>query len=186
MAKIRDSVIPSKVADELVQLEERARPKEPIEENGWSLRAAIHRNKKTVLVIDGHNLLFGLNHIFGSEYEDGVPRQRARLRLVRIAQKLVQNRPNLRVRISFDGPRANVERIGPNVEVSYSGGTGANRADELITSRLQFKDLRSLDEKVYVVTDDRAIRTEILRSSAKFVPSDLFAILMADFHCLET
>jgi hypothetical protein len=63
---------------------------------------------------------------------------------------------------------------------------GLDRADELITSRLQFKDLRSLDEKVYVVTDDRAIRTEILRTGAKFVPNDLFAVLMADFQCLET
>ncbi len=68
--------------------------------------------------------------------------------------------------------------------LEYSGRSGPNRADQLILSKLLFKDLKSLDQKVFVVTDDREIRHGALQTGAKFVRTDLFAVLLADFKCL--
>jgi hypothetical protein len=166
-------------------LAESARPKEADADNGWSLRDALFRNRSTLLLLDGHNLLFGLPDIYGAYYEEGCPRRKARERLISNTGTLARNRDKLQVRVCFDGPEANVLKTGRNVEVHYSGGNGTHRAEELIVSNLQFKDLQSLDQKVYVVTDDRELRRRILQTGASFVPNDVFAVLLADFHCLD-
>jgi hypothetical protein len=163
-------------------LQERARPFEG--DNGWSLRDTLYRNKSALLLLDGHNILFSLQDVFGADYENGHPGPAARQRLTRMVERLAQNRPNLRVKLCFDGPDARSVPVSPNVSVEYSGGTGRDRADEMIVSRLLFKDLQSLDQKVFVVTDDRQIRQAILQTGAKFVRTDLFAVLLADFGCL--
>ena len=154
-------------------------------DSGWSLRDALFRNKPTLLVLDGHNILFGLSDLFASEYENDHPGRKARQKLVGLIEKLVGPRPGITTKICFDGPSGEVVRVRSNVEIHFSGGTGRDRADELIVSRLQFKDLQSLDQRVFVVTDDRAVRRQIVRTGAKFVPNDLFAVLLADFQCLN-
>jgi len=164
-------------------LQERTRSFEG--DNGWSLRDTLFRNKPALLLLDGHNILFSLQDIFGADYENGYPGPLARQRLTRIVERLVQNRSNLRVKLCFDGPDARSVQVSSNVSVEYSGGTGRDRADEMIVSRLLFKDLQTLDQKVFVVTDDRRIRHAILQSGAKFVRTDLFAVLLADFGCLN-
>ena len=164
-------------------LQERTRSFEG--DNGWSLRDTLFRNKPALLLLDGHNILFSLQDVFGADYENGYPGPLARQRLTRIVERLVQNRSNLRVRLCFDGPDARSVQVSSNVSVEYSGGTGRDRADEMIVSRLLFKDLKTLDQKVFVVTDDRRIRHAILQSGAKFVRTDLFAVLLADFGCLN-
>ncbi len=164
-------------------LQERTRSFEG--DNGWSLRDTLFRNKPALLLLDGHNILFSLQDVFGADYENGYPGPLARQRLTRIVERLVQNRSNLRVRLCFDGPDARSVQVSSNVSVEYSGGTGRDRADEMIVSRLLFKDLQTLDQKVFVVTDDRRIRHAILQSGAKFVRTDLFAVLLADFGCLN-
>jgi len=166
-------------------LEERGKPKGPDVDSGWSLRGALFRNQPTLLVLDGHNVLFGLPDLFAADYENDHPGRKARQRLVAVIEKLVGPRPAVTTKVCFDGPSADVVRVRPNVEIHFSGGTGRDRADELIVSRLQFEDLKSLDQRVFVVTDDRSVRRQILRTGAKFVPNDLFAVLLADFDCLK-
>ncbi len=166
-------------------LEERGKPKGPEVDTGWSLRDALFRNKPTLLLLDGHNILFGLPDLFAAEYENDHPGKKARQKLTGIVEKLVSPRPNIAAKICFDGPSAEVTRVRSNLEIHFSGGNGRDRADELIVSRLQFKDLQSLDQRVFVVTDDRAVRRQILQTGAKFVPNDLFAVLLADFQCLK-
>ena len=75
--------------------------------------------------------------------------------------------------------------VARNLEVIYSGGTGKDRADELIVANLQFKDLQRVDQKVFVVTDDREVRRGIVRTGAKYVPVNLFAVFLHDFKCLQ-
>jgi hypothetical protein len=154
-------------------------------DTGWSLREVLFRNKPALLILDGHNLLFNLTDLFELYFEEGHPGRKARQRLVELAGKLTRSRPNVQTKVCFDGPVNSSERVAPNLEVVYSGGSGANRADELIVAHLQFKDLKSLDQKVFVVTDDREIRKQILQTGAKFVRNDLFAVFLRDFGALS-
>ncbi len=166
-------------------LQETDRAKDGEGDTGWSLRDTLFRNKPALLLLDGHNILFGLQDIFGPDYEEGAPRAKARARLVNLVSTLVTSRPNVRTRICFDGPDPGAHPVAPNLEVIYSGGTGHNRADEMIVSKLQFKDLQSLDQKVFVVTDDREVRRGIVRTGAKYVPANMFAVFLHDFKCFD-
>lgn len=162
-----------------------SQPNKPDEgDNGWSLRDTLFRNKPALLLLDGHNILYTLSDVFGADYDDGHPGQRARQRLAGMVEKLLRDRNNLKAKVCFDGPDARSARVSSNVSVEYSGGAGRDRADEMIVGRLQFKDLQSLDQKVFVVTDDREIRKGVVQTGAKFVRNDLFAVLLADFNCL--
>jgi hypothetical protein len=166
-------------------LEETGRRKNAeVGDSGWSLRDMLYRNKSALLLLDGHNLLFGLTDIFSPDYENNYPRGKARQRLVNMIGKLVRARPNIQAKICFDGAQGGAVKVAPNLEVLYSGGTGKDRADQLIVSQLQFKDLKSLDQKVFVVTDDREVRRGILQTGATFVPANLFAVFLKDFECL--
>jgi hypothetical protein len=107
---------------------------------------ACFANKPTLLLLDGHNILFGLPDLFAAEYENDHPGKKARQKLTGIVEKLVSQRPNIAAKICFDGPSAEVMRVRSNLEIHFSGGNGRDRADELIVSRLQFKDLQSLDQ----------------------------------------
>ncbi len=165
-------------------LEENQRSKSGEGDNGWSLRDTLFRNKTALLILDGHNLLFGLKDVFGADYENGYPGRKARQKLVDVVGRLVRGRSNVRTKVCFDGPDAGTVPVAPNLEVLYSGGEGRNRADELIVSHLQFKDLKDLQQKVFVVSDDREVRRGIVRAGASYVACDLFAVFLNDFGCL--
>jgi len=164
-------------------LAETVQPKAGAGDNGWALRDILFRNKNALLLLDGHNLLFGLKDIFSPDYENGYPGRKARQRLVDLVAKLVRARPNVLTKICFDGPAGASAKVAPNLEVFYSGGQGQNRADELIVSQLQFTGLKDLAQKVFVVSDDREVRRGILRTGASYVPCDLFAVFLSDFQC---
>jgi hypothetical protein len=91
----------------------------------------------------------------------------------------------VQVRICFDGPSASVDRIANNLHVEFSGGEGEHRADRIIAAHLDLKNFAELGAKRFIVTDDRALRGEILGRGAKFVPVNVFAILLQDFKCLD-
>lgn len=152
-------------------------------DSGWSLRNAIYRNFDTIIMFDGHNILFGLEDIFAPDYEEGVPKQRARQRLVRMVQCLVESRPKVNALICFDGPSGSLQNVAPNLRVEFSGGNGEHRADQLIIANLQGK--TAPNRKVFVVSDDLAVQREATKNQAIPVPIDLWAVLLADFKCLS-
>lgn len=155
-------------------------------DNGWSLRDALFRNRRSLILLDGHNILFGLEDVFRADYDErGYPGRKAREHLVRIVSRLGQGRENVRARICFDAPQHGLVSVTDNVEIEYSGGTGAHRADERIRSQLTWKRPETLDHKWFVVSDDRQVRRQAAKHGAQFVPVDLFAVLLADFQCLS-
>lgn len=166
-------------------LEEQSKPREAEEDNGWSLRGALSRNQSILILLDGYNMLFGLKDIFEGDFENNRPGAKARQKLVAMIDTLVKDKHNVKAKVCFDSPNANVVEVSQNVAVEFSGGNGQHRADELIVSRLQFSDLQSVDQKVFVVTDDWGIRRDILKTGCKFVPNDAFAVVLNDFGCLE-
>jgi hypothetical protein len=156
-----------------------------IADHGWSLREVIYRDRPALLLLDGHNLLFRLEDIFRPCYEaDGHPGRQARERLVEIARSLLAGRSNLRVRICFDAPQYEAVVLSPNLAIEYSGGQGEHRADARIGAQLAWRRPDELGQKWYVVTDDRAVRRQAVKDGARYVPADLFAVLLADFQCL--
>jgi predicted RNA-binding protein with PIN domain len=104
--------------------------------------------------------------------------------LVEITRSLLAGRANLRVRICFDAPQHETVVVGPNLEIEYSGGQGEHRADERIGAHVAWRRPEELDQKWYVVTDDRAVRRQAVKNGARYVPADLFAVLLSDFQCL--
>ena len=155
-------------------------------DNGWSLRDAIYRNRPTRLLLDGHNVLFRLEDVFRADYEpDGHPGRQARDHLVSILRKLVDGHPNLHARICFDSPQHHTHTVAPRLEVEYSGGQGEHRADQRLRSHVTWRRPEELDQKWFVVSDDRAVRSQAAHYGANPVPVDVFAVLLADFHCLS-
>ena len=75
--------------------------------------------------------------------------------------------------------------VSPNVEIEFSGGQGRNRADQRIVEHVSLRRPEEAEQKWFVVTDDRAVRRAAAKNGARFVPADLFAVLLADFHCLD-
>lgn len=70
----------------------------------------------------------------------------------------------LRIWIVFDGPREKVENDG-RLRVSYTGGTGEQRADRAILAFVRFAAYLGLAGRVRVRTNDR----ELSRRSARVV-----------------
>jgi hypothetical protein len=154
-------------------------------DNGWSLRDTIYRNRSSLLLLDGHNILFGLEDIFRRFYEeDGHPGRRARDHFVQILRQLVETRPNVHARLCFDAPHRQVVKVATNLEIEFSGGQGDHRADRRIRNHLFERRPESGDQKWYVVSDDRGVRRQAAKNNAIPVPIDLFAVLLADFRCL--
>jgi hypothetical protein len=153
-------------------------------DNGWSLRGVLHRNEKTHLILDGHNIVFLLKEVFEQDYELDHPGQKARNRLQGMIVKLAESRPNLSVTICYDGPTANTYELSPNVQAIFSGGEGTDRADQRIEDYL-LKPGQDPDCKTFVVTDDRPLRGRAMRLGALYVPVGVLAVLLRDFKCLE-
>ena len=95
----------------------------------------------------------GWNLILGAQKE---AKDRADL----IAQAKATGR---RVWIVLDGPDENVHLLGANVRVSYTGGTGAHRADKFICDFVRMAKYLGLADRVTVRTNDKDFRRTVRR-----------------------
>ena len=151
------------------------------EDAGWVLRSTIRANTNSVILLDGHNIVFGLKDLFEEHYENGVPGSKARRALVDWIVCMVRNYAAVQARIYFDAPKATFENVIPNVRVEFSGGEGAHRADNRIEAYLQFlrtKSLQTVDHKVFVVTNDIELRRSATKLNAVAVSIESFAVLL--------
>ena len=123
----------------------------------YAMQASLARSEECHLVVDGHNVLFGLPSMFGEHYEQGVPGARARTALESALVTLGGRHPTLKIDLWFDGDVLADHTASANVQVHYSGGVGADRADASITGYLTH--LRTADpgSARAVVTADRAV-----------------------------
>jgi hypothetical protein len=102
------------------------------------LGRALSGQTPAILLIDGHNVLFGLpaattrrarrcrDRRGKASASDG--RRRADRRPQSVAARLGV----------FDGPNRSDAQAAPNVRVTYSGGTGEHRADAVLVDNLRF------------------------------------------------
>ena len=121
----------------------------------YGLQRQLADGKSCVLIVDGHNVLHKLNDLFGDSFEHGIPGAKAQKALIAKVATICDVHPNLNVKLWFDSPVAHDETIQGNFMVHYSGGTGANRADEQIVAYLNFLNTQSPQPFKALVTEDR-------------------------------
>jgi predicted RNA-binding protein with PIN domain len=121
----------------------------------YALQRQVADGHSCTLLIDGHNVLHKLPTLFGDFYDRGDPGARAQQALIQKIDALCTLHENLTVELWFDSTRAHDETIKSNFNVHYSGGKGANRADDHIVAYLQFMNRRSPQQFRALVTADR-------------------------------
>lgn len=103
------------------------------------------------VIVDGWNMILGSR----KEAKD-------RADLVAKARAHVAEHPSDFVWIVLDGPRAS-SSVSGRVRVSYTGGTGAHRADRLVCDFLRMALMRGDISRIEVRTDDKDFLREIGR-----------------------
>lgn len=121
----------------------------------YALQRQLVGGQSCVLLIDGHNVLHKLTDFFGESFEQGFPGAKAQQALIKKITSMCDAHNNLTVKLWFDSPMAHDETIQGNFMVHYSGGTGANRADEQIVAYLNYLNLQSSQLFKALVTEDR-------------------------------
>ena len=109
----------------------------------------------TLLIVDGWNAILGSENVGGQ-----------RDRLTQLARACLAAHPADRAWIVFDGHEANGSAEG-RLRVSYTGGTGAHRADRLVCDYLRMRRYAGASGNVTVVTNDKDFRKEAERLGAK-------------------
>ena len=146
------------------------------------LAAILKGEASGVVLIDGHNALFGMP----SRYQPprGTRRTEAEKRelLVADVQNLFAPLPGATVRIVFDGAQPQETRVSPMVSVLYSGGQGRHRADKALIDQIRFL-AGSLKMEVLLVSDDLDLRTAGARLGALPVSVATFGSFMPSTSC---
>lgn len=129
------------------------------------LRCSLSGRGPAILLIDGHNVLFGLQGRYQPPQGGLSLHAGTRERLVFDVVRLVSGRPTCRAWIVFDGPTRSESAPAPNVRVLYSGGEGEHRADGLLIDTIRF--FRASEEiPIVLVSNDNALGQEARRLGA--------------------
>ena len=107
----------------------------------------------TMLIVDGWNAILGSENV-RDKSDTGWREQ-----LKSIVAKRLENGPNDIAWIVFDGHEANGSADG-RLRISYTGGTGAHRADRLVCDYLRMRKYAGANGNVAVVTNDKDFRKE--------------------------
>lgn len=130
------------------------------------LGRALASHAPAILLVDGHNVLFGLPARYtparGSALTDAEKRKRLTDDIVRITAPA----PAVRAWIVFDGPTRSDQPASPNVRVTYSGGVGEHRADSVILDNIRFFKSSSPDVPVILASNDNDLCTAARRLGA--------------------
>ena len=102
-------------------------------------------------IFDGWNLILGADRCVADRDE-----------LVASAKKLLEENPDDRAWIVFDGPKEN-SSVDGRLRISYTGGRGAHRADKLICDFLRMARFTGSLERIEVRTRDRDFLKEVER-----------------------
>ena len=132
------------------------------------LRRALRGRCAAVLLIDGHNVLFGLQGRYLPAQGAAVPTGAARNRLIEDVVRLASDRPTCRAWVVFDGPTHSESTPTVNVRVTYSGGEGEHRADAALLDNIRFFRAGG-DFPILLVTNDNGLAGEARRLGARIL-----------------
>ena len=125
-----------------------------------------------VLLVDAHNALFALQSRYRLPNEHRWPTAQTRQWFVEDVAQLLENAPNVRAYIVFDGPERSESAASSNVLVIYSGGTGEHRADKVLVDQARFLSEAGA-ENLLVMTNDGELSGLAARHGAKCVAPTL-------------
>ncbi len=151
---------------------------------GWTIKNALHEKQKVHLVVDGHNVIFGLTDLFVDFYEEGIPSARAREKLLELLDGILTDSHSC-ASVFFDGSVASERSFSQNVKEIYSGGGAAqvrNRADEAILDYLIALAAGGEKIPVIVVSNDMELQKQAREKGAKIMPLMQFSALLFEFY----
>ena len=131
------------------------------------LGRALSGKLPAILLLDGHNVLFGLQARYMPPRGKAVPDKQKRQNLIDDVVRITRPNPALRAIVLFDGDTRSDSNPGPNVRVIYSGGEGEHRADRVIIDQIRFFKTNDPDANVLLVSNDNDLCKEARRLGAK-------------------
>ncbi len=109
----------------------------------------------TFVVVDGWNFILGARRT-----------ARDPAQLLEHVEKYLAERPHDFAWVIFDGPRA-ATTTTPRLRVSYTGGTGTQRADRFICDFVRMASFRGLAKRISVKTRDKMLRRAVERLTSR-------------------
>ena len=133
------------------------------------LGRALAGNAPAILLVDGHNVLFGLPARYNPPRGGALTDAEKRKKLTDDVVRLTASCPAVRAWLVFDGPTRCDTQAAANVRVTYSGGTGEHRADGVILDNLRFFKTTSPETAVLLVSNDGDLCSAARRLGAQDV-----------------
>ncbi len=148
-------------------------------ENAVSLLGrALAGQTPAILLVDGHNVLFGLPARYNPPRGGALPDAEKRKKLADDIVRVTAPNPAVRAWIVFDGPTRSDTQAAANVRITYSGGKGEHRADGVILDNLRFFKSSAPETPVLLVSNDNDLCLAARRLGAQDIPVlDLGAFL---------
>jgi len=141
------------------------------------LRKFITENRRMLWLLDGCNIMFGLEGLWPADHD---PAQ-IRARLTDQVAGLVKHADQCLVRIYFDSPERMDIACAPNVKVVYSGGGEASqRADNAVLTFLEYARNEDDATPIFLTTDDREFSNQARKLNVDILRLQPFAALLAD------
>jgi hypothetical protein len=129
--------------------------------SSWLFKRSIDANDPFIWVLDGHNVLFCLDDLFGVDPQTGVPGSEARDKLVAAMTRMGAEAPNSEIYVFFDSPKREERHVSANVTTIYSGGGDeSQRADRAIIDHVGMLAQQRHGVPRVLVTDDRQLATD--------------------------
>jgi len=123
-----------------------------------------------LLMVDGHNVLFGLPTRYSPPRGGSVSETEKRNRLVGDIVRVMAPNPASRAWVVFDGASQTDKQAAPNVRVMYSGGTGEHRADGVLLDNIRFFKRQDPDMTVLLISNDTDLCKTAVRLGAQTMP----------------
>lgn len=122
-----------------------------------------------ILLVDGHNVVFGLPTRYNPPRGGSASEAEKRNRLTSDIVRVMAPNPASRAWIVFDGESRSDTQAAPNVRITYSGGTGEHRADGVLLDNIRF--FRGADPgmTVLLVSNDTDLCKSAVRLGAQTV-----------------
>lgn len=133
------------------------------------LGRALAGRTAAILLIDGHNVLFGLPARYNPPRGGAVNDAEKRKKLTADIARITAPNPAVRAWIVFDGPTRHDTQAAPNVRVTYSGGTGEHRADNVILDNIRFFKSAAPETTVFLVSNDQDLSQSARKLGAQIV-----------------
>ena len=134
------------------------------------LGRALAGQLSVILLIDGHNALFGLPTRYNPPRGGSISEKAKRDRLIGDVVRVMAPNPASRAWIVFDGATRSDTQAAPNVRVTYSGGVGEHRADGVLLDNIRFFKTADPDMTVLLVSNDADLCKSAIRLGAQVVP----------------